>query len=93
MAIPIAAAMIIATALSAAAQGASTAYSGAQSRRASERRAKELKRETAGGLYSDASQRQAELQAQKLKSNSQLGQRKAQGMVDTASLLREAFGI
>lgn len=86
-------AMLIASAISAAAKGASEAGAASNDKKAAKRRAKELKRETYGGLVSDVSQRGAELEAQRLQGNRKLGQRRTQSLTDTTDLIRRAFSI
>lgn len=86
-------AMIIATAVAAAAKGAGDFFSGQSQEKQAKRRAKESKRETQAGLFQDALQRSAELEAHRLASRQKLGKRKSQSMQDTADLVRGAFNI
>lgn len=86
-------AMLVASAISAAAQGAGQAGAASNDKRAAKRKAKELKRETLGGLLSDVSQTGAELEAQRLQGNRKLGQRRTQSLTDTSDLIRRAFSI
>ncbi len=85
--------MIIASAISAAAQGVGSASANASAKRSAARKAKEAKRETYANLFSDSMQRNAELEGQRMQSGAKLGKRKSQGMTDTAAMLREAFSI
>lgn len=85
--------MIIAATIASAAQGGMGALNSAQQRRAASRRAKETKRETYANMLNDALQRSSEIEGQSMQSSSRLGRRQAQNMMDTATILREAFGI
>ncbi len=86
-------AMLIATAVATAAQGAGSYLSGKKSEKGSKLRSKETKRETHAGLLQDAMQRNAELEAHRLSSRGRKGKRKAQSMQDTSDLVRGAFNI
>lgn len=86
-------AILIASAIASAASLGGQAMSGAKQKQAGKLRAKEMKRETQAGLVNDALQREAELEAHRLKGRSTLGKRKAQSMQDTADLVRGAFNI
>lgn len=86
-------AMLIATAVATAAKGAGDFMSGQGAEQAAKRRAKEAKRETQAGLFQDALQRSAELEAHRLSSRNRLGKRKGQSMQDTADLVRGALSI
>lgn len=86
-------AMLIATAVATAAKGAGDYMSGQNAKKAAKLRAKETKRETQAGLFQDALQRSAELEAQRLGSSNRLGKRRTQSMQETADLLRGAFNI
>jgi len=85
--------MIIAASIAAAAQGGMGALQGAQAKKLGKMKAKEMKRETYGTLLNDALQRNAEIEGQRLQSGMKLGKRRSQSLIDSASLLREAFGI
>lgn len=85
--------MIIAATIASAAQAGGSAYQGAQSKKAGKAKAKEMKRETYATMLNDALQRSAEIEGQRLQSGMKLGKRRSQSLVDSASLLREAFGI
>ena len=86
-------ALLVASAVSAGAKGAGDFLSGKKSEKAAKRRAKETKRETQAGLFQDALQRSAELEAHRLSSRQKLGKRKTQSLQDTADLVRGAFSI
>lgn len=86
-------AMLIANAIATAVKSGGEALSTAAQKRATKKKAKEMHRETKAGLFDDALQRSAELEAQRLKGTSQLSKRKSQSMQDTADLLRGAFSI
>lgn len=86
-------ATIIATAIAAAAKGGGDYLSGKKDKKAAKRRSKEMQRETAGGLFQDALQRSAELEAHRLAGKQKLGKRKAQSMQDTSDLVRGALNI
>lgn len=86
-------AMLIATAVATAAKGAGDYFSGSKAEKAGKMRAKETKRETQAGLFQDALQRSAELEAHRLSGRKKLGKRKAQSMQETADLVRGAFDI
>lgn len=86
-------AILIATAVATAAKGGGDFFAGKQQSRAAKRKAKETKRETMAGLYNDALQRSAELEAQRLSSNQKLGKRKTQSRQETADLVRGAFNL
>ena len=85
--------MLIASAISAAAGGAQSANASANEKKAAKLRAKEMQRETMGGLLSDTSQRGAELEAQRLQGRKKLGQRKTQSHVEGSDLVRRALNI
>ena len=86
-------AMLIATAIATAAKGTSDYMTNRSQNKAASRRAKEVKRETQGGLYNEAFNRSADLEAHGLKSRKKVGQRRAQSMNDTSELIRGAFNI
>lgn len=86
-------ATLIAMAIATAAKGAGEAASGASAKRASKRKAKEAKRETHAGLFEDALQRSAELEAHRLASSKNMAKRKSQSLQDTSDLVRGAFNI
>ena len=86
-------AMLIATAVATAAKGGADYLGARKEKKAGARRAKETERETRAGLYQDALQRSAELEAQRLGSSRRIGKRQSQSMQDTADLLRGAFNI
>lgn len=86
-------AMLVATAVATAAKGAGDYFSGKGQQRAGERRAKETKRETRAGLFDEALQRSAELQAHRMKGRQRLGKRKTQSMQETSDLVRGALDI
>jgi hypothetical protein len=86
-------AMLIATAVSSAAKAGGDSLSNSNANKAAKRRSKETKRETQAGLFQDALQRSAELEAHRLQSRNKMGKRKAQSLQDTADLVRGAFNI
>lgn len=86
-------AMLIATAVATAAKGAGDFFSGQNAKKSAKMRAKETERETKAGLFEDALQRSAELEAHRLASRQKLGKRKSQSMQDTSDLLRGAFNL
>lgn len=86
-------AMLIATAVATAAKGAGDYMSGQNAEKAAKLRAKETKRETQAGLFQDALQRSAELEAHRLSSRNKLGKRRSQSLQETADLVRGAFNI
>lgn len=86
-------AILIATAVAAAAKGAGDAYSGKKATQQGKRRAKETRRETQAGLLNDAMQRSAELEAHRMSGRQKLGKRRSESMQDTADLVRGAFNI
>jgi len=86
-------AMLIATAVGLAAQGAGGMLGGQNAEKAAKLRAKETKRETYAGLFQDALQRSAELEAQRLANSRNLGKRSASSLQETSDLVRGAFNI
>jgi hypothetical protein len=86
-------AILIASALSAGAQGASAANSASNSKKEQRMRAKEMEREIAAGLHTDIAQRGAELEGQRLQGRKKLGQRRTQSLADSSDLVRRAFNI
>lgn len=86
-------AMLIASAIAAAAKGTGDYLGNRSQKEQAKRRAKETKRETHASLYQDALNRSAELEGQRLKGRNTIGKRKSQSMQDTADLLRGAFNI
>lgn len=86
-------AMLIASAVSAAAGAGGQALSGAAAKRAEKRRAKETKRETHAGLFNDALDRAAELEAHGLSSRQKLGKAKTNASQNTADLVRGALRL
>lgn len=86
-------ATLIATAIAAAAKGASDYFSGAKQKKIGKMRAKETKRETLSNLMNDAMQGSAELSSHGLSSRAKLGKRKTQSGQDTADLVRGALNI
>lgn len=92
-AIPIGAAILGSTAIATGAAGAAGALSAQQQRESAARRAKEMKRETLAALIQEALQRDAEMEAQRLKGTSAMTKRKAHNLQETADLIRGAFGI
>jgi hypothetical protein len=93
MVIDPATAMLIATAINTGAQAIGGALSSNKAKKAGKLRSKELKRETFGNLLNDAMQRGSEIQESRMKSGTRIGQRKAQNLNDTATLMRGAFGL
>lgn len=86
-------AMLIATAVAASAKGAGDYFSSSAEKKAGKRKAKEMERETKADLFSDAMNRNAELEAHKLKSSQKLVKGKSKGFQDTSDLVRGAFNI
>lgn len=86
-------AMLIATAVAAAAKGAGDYFSGQKEKKAGKMRAKETKRETLANLMNDALQGSAELHTHGLSSRAKMGKRRAQSLQDTSDLVRGAFNI
>lgn len=86
-------AILIAAGVGTAAKGVGDYLSGRSSKKSGKIRAQELKRETQAGLFQDALQRSAELEAQRLNSSNRLGKRRTQSLQDTTDLIRGAFGI
>lgn len=86
-------AMLIATAVAAAAKGTGDYLSGKGSDKAAKRKAKEMRRETEANVFDQALNRSAELEASRLQGRSKLGKRRAQSSQDTADLLRGALNI
>lgn len=86
-------AILIATAVATAAKGAGDYFSGKSQDKAAKRRAKETRRETEAGMFDEALQRSAELQAHRLKGRNKLGKRKTQSMQETSDLVRGALDI
>ena len=86
-------AILIATAISTAAQGAGKMMGNKSAEQAAKMRAKETKRETQAGMFNEALQRSADLEAHRLHGRKKLGKRSAQSMQETADLVRGAFNI
>lgn len=86
-------AMLVASAIQAAAKGGSDFMASKGAAKQAKRKAKEAKRETESGMVNDALQRSAEAEVNRLKSRKKLGQRKSQSFQDTADLVRGAFEI
>lgn len=86
-------AMLIATAVATAAKAGGDAMSNSNAKKSAKLRAKETKRETQAGLFQDALQRSAELEAHRLQSRNKMGKRKSQSLQDTSDLVRGAFNI
>lgn len=84
-------AMIIASIIASATAGGMGAYSGAQAKKAGQRRAKEMKRQTYADLLNTALQNQAEIQGQGLDSSTRVGGARTRGLMDTAANIRESF--
>lgn len=86
-------AMLIATAVATAAKAGGDYLSGQNAEKAAKRRAKETKRETLGGLFDEALNRSAKLEAHRLEGRKKLGKRRTQSLQDTADLVRGAFNV
>lgn len=84
-------ATIIASAIAASAKAGSDYFAGNKEKKAGARRAKETRRETESNMFSEALQRSAELEAQKLAGRKKIGKRKAQSSQETADIVRGAF--
>lgn len=86
-------AALVAAAIGGASILGGQAMNSANQKKAAKYRAKETKRETYAQLVQDALQREAELEAQRLKSGMKLGQRRSQELMNTSDLVRGAFKI
>lgn len=86
-------ALLVATAVGAAAKGTGDYLSGEQGKKAAKRRSKSYKRETHADLFQEALQRSVDLEKHRMASRQKIGKRKGQSMQDTADLVRGAFNI
>lgn len=86
-------AMLIASAVAAAAKGTGDVLSSQTAKKSAKLRAKETKRETQASLLNDAAQRSAELAEHGLNSRRKLGKRRATSMQETTDLIRGAFNV
>ena len=86
-------AMLIATAISAAAKGAGDYASAQQGKKASKLRSTETKRDSESNLLHEALQRSAETEANHLQNRNKMGKSKANSLKNTSDLLRGAFNI
>lgn len=86
-------ALLIATAVSAAAKGAGDYFGNKSAEKQGKRRAKETERETHANLIHEALQRSAELKAHQLASRQKLGKRRATASHDTGEIVRGALTI
>lgn len=86
-------AMIVASAIAAAAKGTGDVLSNAKSEKMAKRRAKETERETQAGMLQDSLARSAELESHRLAGRQKLGKRKASSLQDTADIVRGALKI
>jgi uncharacterized protein HemX len=86
-------AILVASAVAAASKGAGDYFGNQQQTKQAKRRAKETKRETQAGLFQNALDRSAELEAHRLASSQKLGKRKATSFQDTSDLVRGALSI
>ena len=83
--------MIIASLIASATAGGMGALSGSQAKKAGERKAKEMKRQTYADLLNSSLQNQAEIQGQGLDTSRKIGSARTRGLLDTASTMRDAF--
>ncbi len=86
-------AMLIAAAISSAAQGAGTAMGASKQKKADKAASKEMRRGTYADLINEARDRQAEVEGMRYNSRYKLGKQRNQALMDTAATVREAFGI
>jgi hypothetical protein len=86
-------AMLVATAVAAAAKGAGDFFGSQKEKKAGKRRAKEMKRETHANNLNEALQRSAELEAHRLSTRQKLGKSRASKSQETADLVRGALNI
>ena len=86
-------AMLIASAIQAAAQGGGQYLSSQGATKAGKLRSKEMKRETYANLLNEERNRGAELQAHRMSSRGRTAKRRAQSMQDTSDLVRGALSI
>ena len=86
-------AMLIATAVATAAKGAGDYMGNQEQKKQAKRRAKETKRETQAGLFQNALDRSAELQAHRLASRQKLGKRRSQSLQDTTDIVSGALSL
>lgn len=86
-------AMLVATAVAAAAKGAGDFFSNKKAEKGAKMRAKETKRETYGSLFEDALNRSAQLEEQRMRSSNKLGKRRSQNLQDSSDLVRGAFNV
>lgn len=84
-------AMIIASAIAAAAQGGAGYYAGQKAKEAGKLKATEMKRQTYADLLNTALQNQAELQGQGLDSSKRMGGARTRGLMETAANVRDSF--
>lgn len=85
--------LIVASLVSSAAQGGMGALASQREKKAAKRRANLMKKQTYSDLFNDAAMRGVDIEGQRMQSGAKLGQRRSQSMIDTAALLREAFGL
>lgn len=86
-------AAIVASTLSALAGGAVSGLGSAQKKKAAKFRSREMKRETYADLLNEALQRNAELHTHEASQRMRKGKASTENMMNTASILREAFNI
>lgn len=88
-----AAAVLVASAISAASKGYGDYKANKNAKKQAKYRSKEMERETHAGLLQDALSRSAELEGHRLSSRKKLGKRRAESLQDTADLMRGAFNL
>jgi hypothetical protein len=86
-------AMLIASAVSAAAQGIGSKIAGKKQKKSARLRSKEAKRETNANLLNEANNREAEEHTNHLSSRARLRKRSSQSLQDTSDLVRGALKI
>lgn len=83
--------LIIAAAVSAIAKGVGAGIKAQQQKKASKRKAKEMKRETMADLMNQALQNRAELEGINLDTSKRMGGAQSRNLLNTASTVRESF--
>lgn len=86
-------AMLISSAISAAAQGGGSMLANQAQKRAQKKVAKESRRETRAGMLQDTLQRGAELEGQRLEGRKRLAKSKVKSHMETADIVRGALDI
>ena len=86
-------AILIATAVQAAAKGAGDFMSNTAEKKRQKRRSKELERETNAELANESKNRSAEMEVHRLAGRQKLGKRKSASHHETSDLIRGALNI